>query len=214
MDCCQCQGFETKFDRKYVAKKLKRYHKRGTKPTTQQLVDALQAQGIEGMTLLDIGGGIGEIQHALLQSGLGSAVDNEAASAYLEACRHEAERQGHADRIEHIPGNFVDIAKDLAPADIVTLDRVICCYRDMPNLVNLSVQKAKKLYGIVYPLDRWWVRLIMEIYYNFRQWLQRNPMRNFVYPSKDIIAIIEGHGLKLSFYKLMGPWQIAVYSRA
>ncbi len=213
MDCCHCQGFEQKFDRKYVAKKLARYHKKGPKKTTQQLIDALQARGIAEMTLLDIGGGIGEIQHALLHSGVSSAIDNEAALAYLEASREEAKRLGHADRIQHIPGNFVEIANDIPPADIVTLDRVICCYPDMPSLVNLSAQKARRMYGIVYPLDRWWVWLAMEVYYNFRHWLQRNPMRNFVHPSKDIEAIIQNNGLQRYFYRLMGPWQIAVYIR-
>ncbi len=214
MDCCQCQGFEEKFTPKYVAKKLSRYHKKGTKDTTQQLVEALQGMGVSGLTLLDIGGGIGEIQHALLEAGVSFATDNEAALAYIDACREEAERQGHADRIRHIPGNFVEVAKDIEPADIVTLDRVICCYSDMPTLVNLSAQKAKKLYGVVYPLDRWWVWLVMQVYYNFRHWILRIPMRNYVYPSRDIEAQIQSNGLRRAFYKLMGPWQIAVYARS
>lgn len=213
MDCCPCQVIETKFDRKYVEKKLKKYRKTGPKKTTRQLIEALQAKGIGGIILLDIGGGIGDIQHTLLRSGVSSATDNEASTAYLEACRQEAERLGHADRIRHIPGNFVDIAKDIAPADIVTLDRVICCYHDMPALVNQSVRKARKLYGIVYPLDRWWVWVAMEVYYNFRHWAQRNPMRNFVHPSKEVEAIIQGDGLNRYFYKVMGPWQVVVYAR-
>ncbi len=213
MDCCQCKGMEMKFDRKYVAKKLKKYHQNGAKKTTQQLIEALQAEGIAGMTLLDIGGGIGEIQHALLRSGVSLATDNEASTAYIEACQQEAERQGHADRIQHIQGDFMEMADDIAPADIVTLDRVICCVPDMPALVSLSAQKARKLYGVTYPLDRWWVWLGMEVYYNFRAWLKRNPMRNFVHPSKEIEAVIQNNGLKRCFYRLMGPWQIAVYAR-
>jgi ubiquinone/menaquinone biosynthesis C-methylase UbiE len=117
MDCCQCQGIETKFDRKYVARKLERYRQSGPKQTTRQLIQALQARGVGGMTLLDIGGGIGDIQHALLRSGVSSATANEASTAYLEACRQEAERLGHAHRIRYIPGNFVEVAEDLPPAD-------------------------------------------------------------------------------------------------
>ena len=66
MDCCQCQGIEIKFDQKYVNKKLEKYRKDGPKKTTVQLIDALQAEGIQGMTLLDIGGGLGDIQHELI----------------------------------------------------------------------------------------------------------------------------------------------------
>ncbi len=211
---CQCEGIETRFDQKYVANKLKKYRRNGPKKTTLQLIEALQSEGIEGMTLLDIGGGIGDIQHALLKSGVTFAVDNEASSAYLEACRQEAERLGHPDRIRHIQGNFVDLAQEIPPADIVTLDRVICCYDDMPGLVNLSVQKARKFYGVVYPLDRWWIKLGMSIYYNARYWLKRIPMRNFVHPSEAVDAIIKNNGLKRSFYRVMGPWQVVVYARS
>ncbi len=213
MDCCQCQGIEQKQTRKYVAKKLKKYLKNGPKKTTSQLIEALQAKGVSGMTLLDIGGGLGDIQHALIKSGLSYATDNEASTAYLEACQKEAERLGHADRIRHIYGNFVELAKDIEPADIVTLDRVICCYPDMPALVNLSAQKATRLYGIVYPLDQWWVWLLMQFYYNLRNWVLRNPMRNFVFPSQAVEGILQSNGLERCFYKVMAPWQIAVYAR-
>lgn len=213
MDCCQCQGIETKFDQKYVAKKLKQYRKNGPKQTTRQMIEALQAEEIAGLTLLDIGGGVGDIQHEMIRSGVSSVTDCEASTAYLEACRQEAERLGQSDRIHHIHGNFVELAKDISPADIVTLDRVICCYKDMPSLVSLSAQKARRFYGLVYPLDRWWVRLGGSIYYNFRFWLQRNPMRNFVHPSEAVEAVIRRNGLDRHFYREMAPWQVVVYAR-
>jgi hypothetical protein len=214
MDCCQCQGIEAKFNQKYVAKKLKQYRKKGPKKTALQLVEALRAQGIDGMTLLDIGGGIGDLQHALIGLGVSHATDCEASAAYLEACRQEAERVGHADKIEHVLGDFVELANNIPPSDIVTLDRVICCYRDMPGLINSSAQKARRLYGVVYPLDRWWIRLGMLLYYNVRFWLQRNPMRNFVYATKAVEAVIRSNGFQREFHRVMGPWQVAVYSRA
>ena len=213
MDCCQCQGIEARFDQKHVAKKLKEYRRIGPKKTTWQLIEALRAEGVDGMTLLDIGGGVGDIQHEMLRLGVSSATNSEASTAYLEACRQEAERLGHADQIRHIPGNFVELAKDIAPADIVTLDRVICCYHDMPTLVNLSAQKARRLYGIVYPLDKWWLRFANLVYYNFGNWVQRNPMRMFVHPPEVVEAIIRSNGLERRFCNEMGPWQVVVYAR-
>jgi len=213
MDCCQCQGIETKFDKKYVAKKLKKYRKNGPKKTTWQLIDALCSETIEGMTLLDIGGGVGDIQHEMLKSGVSNAINNEASTAYIEACRQEAERHGHSDQIRHIPGNFVEMATDIEPADIVTLDRVVCCYHDMPELVNKSAQKAKKLYGLVYPIDTWWTRLALLVYYNFRNWLQRNPMRMFVHSPEMVDNIIRSNGFERRFYCVTGSWQVVVYAR-
>ncbi len=214
MDCCECNAIEAKFDQKYVARKLRQYRKKGPKKTALQLIEALRAQGFEGMTLLDIGGGVGDLQHAMLRLGLGHAIDCEASAAYLEACRQEAERLGHSERIDHVHGDFVALAKDIPPADIVTLDRVICCYPDMPALVNASAQKARRLYGVVYPLDKWWIRAAMQVYYNLRYWLQRSSMRQFIYPTQEVEAAIRSNGLQRRFYRQMGPWQIVVYARA
>lgn len=214
MESCQCQGIETKFDQKYVGKKLIKYRKDGPKKTTVQLMDAIKAEGIQGMSLLDIGGGVGDIQHGLLKSGVSHALSVEGSTAYSEACQEEAQRQGHADKIKHVPGNFVDLAGDIPEADIVTLDRVICCYDDMPKLVNLSAQKAKRYYGVVYPRDLWWVKLFNEAYYNFRNWLTGNPMRNYVYATEAVEAEIQKNGFKRSFHRNMGPWQVTVFSRS
>lgn len=43
MECCQCQGIETKFNQKYVTEKLEKYRKDGPKKTTLQIIEALQA---------------------------------------------------------------------------------------------------------------------------------------------------------------------------
>jgi magnesium-protoporphyrin O-methyltransferase len=210
---CQCQGIELKFDQKYVSKELEEYRRKGSKTTTLELIEALRAQGVQGLTLLDIGGGIGDIQHALLQSGVSSATDVEAATAYLEACNAEATRQGHADKIRHLRGDFVDLAEDIPPADVVTLDRVVCCYHDMTRLVALSSAKARKLYGLVYPRDEWWVRLGMSFFYNLRFWLQRNPFRVFVHPTEAVEALVRNSGLRPHFSRKMGPWQVVVFHR-
>lgn len=213
MECSQCQGIETKFGRKYVAKKLEKYRKSGPKKTTLALIKALQAEDIRGMDLIDIGGGVGDIQHAMLSAGANRSMNIEASTAFIEACQEEAARQGHAARITHYHGNFVDLAESLPAADIVTLDRVICCYHEMAQLVGLSAQKARRLYGVVYPRDTWWTKLGNEAYYNLRHWLQRNPMRNFIHPTKAVEALLRENGLRRCFYREMGSWQVAVFCR-
>jgi hypothetical protein len=66
MTCSQCQGIEDLFSEEYVAGELKRYRRRGPDKTTRILIEALKKDGVEGETLLDIGGGLGAIQHELL----------------------------------------------------------------------------------------------------------------------------------------------------
>ena len=213
MECCQCEGIEIKFDQKYVAKKLKKYREKGSKKTTRILIDVLKDAMDHEMTLLDIGSGLGDIQHELLHAGVTESINCEASSGYIDACKDEAERQGRAHRITHIKGNFVDSAESIPSADIVTLDRVICCYHDMPELVNKSLSKTRKLYGIVIPIDKWWVKLAISIYYNLRFLIQRNPFRIFVHPTEDVETLITNHGFRNIFYQIKGTWQISVYEK-
>jgi len=212
MDCCQCKGIETLFNQKEAENKLKAYRKDGPAKTTRMLIEALQAEGIEGTTLLDIGGGVGAIQYELLRAGVDKATAVDASTAYLRAAREEGEQQGVADRISYHHGNFVDLAPQTAPADIVTLDRVICCYHDMQALVGLSAAKASRLYGLVYPRDTWWLRIAIRAA-NMYFRVVRNPFRTFVHPTQEVDALVRGKGFEQHFYKESGLWQVVVYAR-
>jgi len=99
---------------------LARYRKEGVAGTTRQLIDAVAEGGVEGMTLLDIGGGLGGIQHALLDEGIAEATHVDASSAYMRAAQEEAEIRNQADNINFQKGDFVDIAEGIPQADIVT----------------------------------------------------------------------------------------------
>ena len=136
MDCCQCQGIETTFNKKYALKDLNKYREKGPSKTTNSLINFLKTEGVEGKSLLDIGGGVGTIQHELLKLGVTRVINVEASTAYHEVAKEEAEQQGQIDKIQFHKGNFIDLAENIPPVDIVTLDRVICCYPDMEKLVE------------------------------------------------------------------------------
>jgi magnesium-protoporphyrin O-methyltransferase len=213
MSCCQCQGIESKFDQKNAAKELEQYRKAGPSKNTTMLIDALKAEGISGMTHLDIGGGVGSIQHELLNAGVSSCFNVEASLAYVNAAKEEANRQGHAKNISHLHGNFVDLAKDVPQRDIVTLDRVICCYHDVSTLVGLSSERAGKLYGVVYPRNKWWTRILC-VFENLYFRIQRSPFRTFIHPTEVVEEIVRSKGFVQRFFREVGQWQIVVYERA
>jgi hypothetical protein len=168
--------------------------------------------GVDGMTLLDIGGGIGAIQHKLLEAGAKAATNVEASTAYIEAAKEEAERQGQADRVTYHCGDFVDLAPGIAPADIVTLDRVICCYHDMQDLVGQSSARAQRFYGLVYPRDTWWMRVGITLL-NLVLWVRRSPFRTFLHTTQAVEAVVRGNGLEQRFYEKTLVWQVVVYAR-
>ncbi len=212
MNSCNCEGFEVEFDQTNAAADLERYRSTGPDKTTQILLDALKDEGVQGMSLLDIGGGVGVVQHELLKAGVKAAISVEASNSYAGAAHEEAERQSHTKRIKHEFGNFVDLAERIPKADIVTLDRVVCCYKDMRALVGLSAAHASKLYGVVYPRDHWFAKTRVAIE-NFFHRIKGKQYRAYVHSAKAVDALIRGAGLKRRSYHQTLLWQVIVYGR-
>jgi magnesium-protoporphyrin O-methyltransferase len=155
---------------------------------------------------------LGVLEVELIKAGAFSATNVEASSAYIDAATQEASRQALSDQIQHIHGDFVDLAPDVPPADIVTLDKVVCCYDDMESLVRRSVEKATKLYGLIYPRDTRWVKLTIGIE-NLLRKLKGSDFRVIVHPTKEVDRLIREAGLRVLFQRELIDWQIVVYGR-
>lgn len=200
------------FDEKRAAGELARYRRRGPGKTSRLLVESIAAEGVSGLTVLDIGGGLGAVHYGLLSAGAGEAVDIDASAGYLKAAKREAERLGLAGRIRHLHGNFVDLAPEVAPADVVTLDRVICCYDDAQSLLESSAAKARSILGLVYPIDSWVMKLAGGLLNSLLRAL-RKRFQIFVHPSAQVDAIARSYGfLKQACHK-HGIWQVVVYAK-
>ena len=211
MPCDQCVGIEQEFGWRTAQRQQSNYRRKGAPPTTRLLIQALLEAGVEAQTILDIGGGVGALQHALLQAGASHAQSVDASAAYLEIARQEADRLGWTDRIEAVHGDFVQVAATIGEADIVTLDRVICCYYNMRALVAESARRARRRYGLVYPRDLWWLRPAFAASNLFLR-LRRRPFRVFLHPTAAVEAVIAGHGLKKTFHRNRGLWQVVLFS--
>jgi magnesium-protoporphyrin O-methyltransferase len=117
------------------------------------LIDALKTLDLQERTLLDVGGGVGMIPLELLEAGVSASTLVEASPAYLDVAEQEARRRGFEDQTGHEYGDFVERALDLLEADVVTLDRVFCCYPHPEELVRASTSKATRWYGVTYPKE-------------------------------------------------------------
>jgi len=150
---------EQVFDQRTADDDLRHYRKDGPSWATRELIDAL-ADGLDvsGLSVVDIGAGVGAVHIGLLERGARTAVDIDGSSAYLAAARDEATRRGLEDRVTHLLGDVTGVSGDVAPADLVALDRVVCCYTDAPALVGAAAALANRRVGFVYPRETWWIR--------------------------------------------------------
>jgi magnesium-protoporphyrin O-methyltransferase len=212
MDACGCeQGYEI-FDRRNADADLVRYRRSGPDQTTRMLLGFVRAAGVEGRTLLDIGGGIGVVDHELLDAGLSHALLVDASPPSVHVARAEARRRGELDRLEIMDGDFVARAAAIQPTDIVTLDRVICCYPSVERLVRLSADRAKSVYGLVLPRDRWLVRFAIWLENHWMR-LRRRRYRAYAHPNATVDALVAAAGLRPRAEGRTFYWRVVVYER-
>lgn len=173
---------------------------------------AIQAAGTKDLTLLDIGAGVGAIHHALLNGVVSQATHIDASPGQLAAAREETQRRGHAGAVRFLEGDFTALADQVVPADVVTLDRVICCFDDMEHLVRLSAAKAMRFYGAVYPRDVRWMHIGMGVI-NVVQRVKRSSFRVFLHDPRRIAALLRSAGLEPWSERRTAGWQAVVYRR-
>lgn len=210
--CCR-PDFDRKFDEPMVRRDLADYRQRGPQGATRDLIDAIRAEGVEGVELLDIGGGVGAIGHELVASGASRLTAIDLSHNYLDAARDEATDRGYADRADFRFGDFVELAPELDAADVVTLDRVLCCYRDWRSLVSASSAKARRLYGVVYPVDRPWTRA-GSVLGNLVLWVMRSDFRFHIHPERAVDRLIRSEGFERRYRRSGLIWQTVLYRRA
>lgn len=212
MDHPQCCGIENQFDDKNATNELKKYDRRGPGRHTARLLKLIREAKASGTSLLDIGGGIGGIQHALAEEGVASITSVDASPAYLATSKKAAEDRGYADRTTYHSGDFVELADQVENADLVTLDRVICCYHDVDALLGAAASKAQQAIALVFPRETFWAR-VGFFAINTTMRIKRDSFRAFIHPHAAVERILESHGLKLAAATNGFVWRTAVYRK-
>src|SRR3954471_10693704 len=80
--CCNPRGCDDFFGGRFARRMADRYRKRGLDRTATRIVAFLEREGVENASVLEIGGGVGEIGLELLKRGAASAVNLELSPAY------------------------------------------------------------------------------------------------------------------------------------
>src|SRR3954464_6767652 len=149
--CCDPRGCDEFFGDGFARKMAARYRKRGLDRASRRMVGFLEAQGLAGSTVMEIGGGVGEIQIELLKHGAERTVNLELVAAYDGEARRLLAEEGLQDRAE---GRLHDIAVDpdgVEPADVVVLHRVVCCYPDYERLLRAAPGHARSVLVFSHP---------------------------------------------------------------
>jgi magnesium-protoporphyrin O-methyltransferase len=191
---------------------LKDYRHCGPAKQTQLILEAVRSLGIRNVSLLDVGGGIGTIHHELLKDVASEATHVDASSAYLKIATEEAERIGHSEQVKFIHADFTDVANELPQVDVVTLDRVVCCYPNFRELLTSASSKSRKAIALTYPRETWYFKVVVAIA-NFVQKLKKDPFRVFVHPVAEMESLLNEKGLKRVSTRRLFVWEMSLYQR-
>lgn len=213
MPCNCCEVTDHAFNEEDAKSDIKEYRKHGPAEQTRLILEAVRSLGLKDATLLDVGGGVGTIHHELLEDTARQATHVDASSAYLNQAKEEAARRGHGDRVQFIHADFTDVAADLPQADIVTLDRVVCCYPDFRGLLSAAAGRSGRALAMTYPRETWYLKLGFKVIHFFQN-LGRDPFRVFLHPIAEMDALLESQGMKRVSTRRLFVWEMALYSRA
>jgi protein-L-isoaspartate O-methyltransferase len=210
--CCDEDLAFLGYDGLYAKKDLERWRRGDLYPATQELIQTIRAEGVDGAALLDIGAGVGAVHLSLLEAGAASAVDVDASREYIEVARQEATRRGMAGRVQYRYGDIVELADELGAFDIVTLDSVICCYPYVPALLAAAVKPRPRLLGITYPRDVWWMRIYMRLW-NIRYANLRRQGQYFIHRHATVNRLLADIGYMNVHEGGTRGWRVVMYRR-
>jgi SAM-dependent methyltransferase len=185
---------------------------------TGPLVDALERAGLADRTVLDVGCGIGDLAIETLARGAVSATGFDLSAKAIDHARELAATRGVADRTTFEVGDGSIV--DLPPADVVVLNRVVCCYRNADDLLDRTLGAAGSVFAMTAPvsggatglfnraLNAFW-----NLWYSLRQ-KKFGDFRTFVHDLDEIDERVRRAGFRrVAHDRRRVVWELGVYAR-
>lgn len=197
---CPCHSGESLdiFGERGARRELRRYLRNGLGGRdARQIAAWTEEAGLEGRSVLEVGGGIGQLQAELLRRGAASGRVVEVVGAYESLAGELAEAVGVADRSAFVLADLLEDPEAVASADVVILRRVVCCSPKGPELLRRAAVRTQGSLFASYPRERVLVRAMLRLSnVGFR--LFRKRYRAFVHPVVALDAAAAREGLRRS----------------
>jgi 16S rRNA G966 N2-methylase RsmD len=211
--CCNPRGCDQFFNPRFARRTAERYRRRGLDKTARQMVAFLEREGLDGATVLEIGGGVGAVQIELLKRGADHAVNLELSAAYDEEAHRLLDEAGYEGRVERRLADIAAKPEAVEAADIVVLNRVVCCYPDYERLLGAVADRARRLVVFSYPPRNIVSRLGFAGQNLWFRVLGRE-FRAFAHPPAAMLDVLERRGFRRTFAHRALVWQAAGLERA
>jgi 16S rRNA G966 N2-methylase RsmD len=176
------------------------------------MVELLAGTGLDGATVLEIGGGVGDIQLELLERGAATATSLELSPAYDEDAQRLLAEKGLTGRVQR---RLLDLAAQptaVEPADLVVLHRVVCCYPDYARLLSAAAGRTRRHLVFSHPPRNVVSRALVGTQ-NLLLRLSGSEFRAFTHPPAAMLAVLAEHGLTVRATDGGPVWRVVALSR-
>ncbi len=201
------------FKPRIARRSLDRFRSKGLDGLEREMVAAAAAGGLAGARVLEIGGGIGAMHAELLDAGAERGEIVELVGAWEPYALELARERGLAERTTFSVVDILERPEAVAPADLVILNRVVCCSPDGVALAGEAARHTRRALVLSFPRDVFWVRPLMRTL-NAWMWLLRRSYRAFVHPPSSLIAAAEAEGLRRAAEGRGPLWEYAALVRS
>jgi hypothetical protein len=106
----------------------------------------------------------------------------------------------------------VRIADGIPAADVVIMNRVLCCYPNAAALVDAAADHARRLLVLTFPIERWWIRLGLAA---ANTWLRvrGSTFRVYVHSTSTVLSTTWGYGMRPVEHRRGLIWQLIAFER-
>ena len=188
----------------------RRYRRKGLDDNQLQLVRELESMGLDSLTLLEVGCGVGALHQTLLEKGASTAIGIDLAENMLQLAKSRAKEHNLEQRTQYRLGDFVEMSESLDTVDVTVLDKVVCCYPAPKELIRAAVDCTSRVIALTYPRKHLLGEICNKIW-NFGFWLFRSDFRSFVHEPRLVQESVEAGGFKRVFAHDSLMWHTQVY---
>lgn len=210
-ECCG-EGYQATFSGRFARRMAQRYRRHGLNRIQERMVGFLSERGLQGATVLEIGGGVGDIQVELLRRGAASVTNLEISGNYEDEAERLLADSGLTGRVNRRIHDIATAPEDVEPADIVVLHRVVCCYPDYGRLLAAAGSHARRSLVFSHPPRNPATRLALGCD-NLVRRVRRNDFRAFVHPPQAMVEVLEAQGLTARYRHAGVLWDVVGLER-
>jgi len=190
-----------------------RYQKNGLSRSSKLLLSFILEEGILNRSVADLGCGAGGFSIELLKKGAGSSVGIDLSPKMIEMANQLARGTGFDTKAKFELGNAA--VSEVPVADLVIMDKVLCCYSEWEPLLKNAMGASRDLVGFIVPRDegivKWPFRLGVRVVNFFQR--RGEKILFYLHPLDRLDETLRESGFTLRKKRGSRYWLVFLYSR-